>query len=207
MRHLALVGAALLVGTALVAAFTTFRIWDQGARDEARTADAIVVLGAAQYNGTPSQIYEARLDHAVDLYEAGVAPVLVVTGGKAEGDLTTEAAAGRAYARDRGVPEGAILAEDEGRTTLESLEAVALLMATEGLSSAVFVSDRSHLLRVLRIATDEGIVAWGSPTATSPIDTNVAWQVEATLHELGALGVYFLGGGHLLGDDAPARGG
>jgi len=69
------------------------------------------------------------------------------------------------------------------------------------------VSDRSHLLRVLRIATDEGIVAWGSPTATSPIDTNVAWQVEATLHELGALGVYFVGGGHLLGDDAPARGG
>src|SRR3989337_1904546 len=99
MRHLAIVGAAILVGTALVAAFTTFRIWDQGARDEARTADAIVVLGAAQYNGTPSQIYEARLDHAVDLYEAGVAPVLVVTGGKAEGDLTPEAAAGRAHAR------------------------------------------------------------------------------------------------------------
>jgi len=207
MRHLVFVGAAILVGTVLVAAFTTFRIWDQGARDEARTADAIVVLGAAQYNGTPSQIYEARLDHAVDLYEAGVAPVLVVTGGKAEGDLTTEAAAGRAYALARGVPDGAILAEDEGRTTLESLEAVALLMAAEGLSSAVFVSDRSHLLRVLRIATDEGIVAWGSPTATSPIDTNVAWQVEATLHELGALGAYFLGGSRLLGDDSPARGG
>jgi uncharacterized SAM-binding protein YcdF (DUF218 family) len=207
MRHLAPLGAAVLVGTALVAAFATFRIWDQGARDEARTADAIVVLGAAQYNGTPSRIYEARLDHAVDLYEAGVAPVLVVTGGKAEGDLTTEAAAGRAYALARGVPEDVILAEDEGRTTLESLEAVAVLMAAEGLSNAVFVSDRSHLLRVLRIATDEGVVAWGSPTTTSPIDTNVAWQVEATLHELGALGVYFLGGGHLLGDEAPARGG
>ncbi|HEX4897769.1 MAG TPA: YdcF family protein [Candidatus Limnocylindrales bacterium] len=207
MRHLASVGGAILVGTALVAAFTTFRIWDQGARDEARTADAIVVLGAAQYNGTPSRIYEARLDHAVDLYEAGVAPVLIVTGGKAEGDLTTEAAAGRAYSLARGVPEGSILAEDEGRTTLESLEAVAVLMTAEGLSSAVFVSDRWHLLRVLRIATDEGIVAWGSPTATSPIDTNVAWQVEAMLHELGALGVYFLGGGHLLGDDSPARGG
>lgn len=207
MRHLAPFGAALLVGTALVAAFTTFRIWDQGARDEARTSDAIVVLGAAQYNGTPSRIYEARLDHAVDLYEAGVAPVLVVTGGKAEGDVTTEAEAGRTYALARGVPEVAILAEDEGRTTLESLEAVARLMAAEDLSSAVFVSDRTHLLRVLRIATDEGIVAWGSPTTTSPIDTNVAWQVEATLHELGALGVYFMGGGHLLADEAPARGG
>jgi len=207
MRHLVPLGAALLVGTALVAAFTTFRIWDQGARDEARTADAIVVLGAAQYNGTPSQIYGARLAHAVDLFEAGLAPTLVVTGGKAEGDLTTEAAAGRAYALARGVPEGAILAEDQGRTTLESLEAVAVLMQAEGMSSAVFVSDRTHLLRVLRIATDEGIVAWGSPTATSPIDTNVAWQVEATFHELGALGIYFLGGGHLFADDAPARGG
>src|SRR3972149_7577498 len=115
MRHLAFVGAAILVGTALVAAFTTFRIWEQGARDEARTADAIVVLGAAQYNGTPSQIYEARLDHAVDLYEAGVAPVLVVTGGKAGGGLAPQAAAGRAYALGRGVPEGAILAGEEGR--------------------------------------------------------------------------------------------
>lgn len=200
MRHLASVAAAALVGTALVAAFTTFRIWDQGARDEARTADAIVVLGAAQYNGTPSRIYEARLAHAVDLYQAGIAPILVVTGGKAEGDRTTEAAAGRAYALGHGVPEDAILAEDEGRTTLESLENVARLMRAEGLSSAIFVSDRAHMLRVLRIATDEGIVAWGSPTATSPIDTNLTWTVEAIVHELGALGVYFLGGGHLISD-------
>src|SRR3972149_6171328 len=125
MRHLVFIGAAILVGTVLVAAFTTFRIWDQGARDEARTADAIVVLGAAQDNGPPSQIYEARLDHAVDLYEAGVAPVLVVTGGKAEGDLTTEAAAGRAYALARGVPDGAILAEAEGRAQPGALQAPA----------------------------------------------------------------------------------
>jgi len=207
MRHLVLLGVAILVGTAFMAVVATIRIWDQGARDEARPADAIVVLGAAQYDGRPSQIFEARLAHAVDLYEAGIAPILVVTGGRAEGDRTTEAAAGREYALSRGVSEGAILAEDEGRTTLESLERVAILMRAEGLSTAVLVSDRTHMLRVLRIATDVGIVGWGSPTQTSPIDTNVAWQVEATLHELGALGVYFLGDGDLVSDEAPAPGG
>jgi uncharacterized SAM-binding protein YcdF (DUF218 family) len=207
MRHLARLGVAVLVGIVVLAAVTTYRIWDQGARDEARTADAIVVLGAAQYNGTPSRIFEARLAHAVDLWQAGVAPILIVTGGKAEGDRTTEAAAGRDYALARGVPAGAIRSEDEGRTTLESLENVALLMAAEGLSSAVFVSDRTHILRVLRIATDEGIVAWGSPTTTSPVDTSLAWQTEATLHELGALGVYFLGGGHLVTDEGGTPGG
>jgi uncharacterized SAM-binding protein YcdF (DUF218 family) len=207
MRHLARLGVPALLGTAFLAGVTTIRIWDQGARDEARAADAIVVLGAAQYDGRPSRIFEARLAHAVDLFEAGVAPILVVTGGKAEGDRTTEAAAARAYALSRGVPESAILAEDRGRTTVESLENVAALMRAEGLESAVFVSDRTHMLRVLRIATDVGIVGFGSPTGTSPIDTSLAWRIEATLHELGALGVYFLGGAHLVSDEGPAPGG
>jgi len=207
LRRLVHLCAAALVGAAMVAAFATFRIWDQGGRDERRAAEAIVILGAAQYDGRPSPVFEARLSHAVALYKAGIAPLLVVTGGKVEGDRTTEAAAARAYAVAHGVPEAAILSEDGGRTTLESLEHVRELFRGRGLSSAVFVSDRTHMLRVLRIATDEGIVAWGSPTATSPIDTNVAWQVEATLHELGALGVYYLGGGHLITDEGADPGG
>ena len=194
-HHLAILGAATLLGTAFVAAFTTFRIWDQGARDERRAADAIVVLGAAQYDGRPSPVFAARLSHAVDLYKAGIAPILVVTGGKAEGDRTTEAAAARAYALARGVPDVAILSEDQGRTTLESLQGVGALFRANDLSSAVFVSDRTHMLRVLRIATDEGIVVWGSPTTTSPTDTDPGQRVEATIRELGALAVYFLGGG------------
>ena len=197
-RHLSTLGAATLAGVLAIAAATTFRIWDQGARDEARQVDAIVVLGAAQYDGRPSQILEARLAHAVDLYEAGLAPILVVTGGKRAGDRTTEAAVARTYALERGVPDEAILAEDQGRTTLESMENVAALFRERGLESALFVSDRTHILRVLRIATDEGLEAWGSPTTTSPIERNVMWQLEATVHELGALGVYFLGGGHLI---------
>jgi uncharacterized SAM-binding protein YcdF (DUF218 family) len=206
-RHLAILSAAVLAGLLALAALVTYRIWDQGARDEARPADAIVVLGAAQYDGRPSQILVARLSHAVDLYERGMAPLIVVTGGKREGDRTTEAAVARAYAIERGVPDSAILSEDQGRTTLESLEGVAELFREHDLGTAIVVSDRTHILRVLRIATDLGISALGSPTTTSPLETHPEWQVEATVHELGALGVYFLGGGHFIQEEAddPAR--
>jgi uncharacterized SAM-binding protein YcdF (DUF218 family) len=206
-RHLARLAAAAVLGSALVATLMTYRIWDQGGRDERRAADAIVILGAAQYDGRPSPVFEARLTHAVDLYAAGVAPILVVTGGKADGDRTTEAAAARAWAMARGVPGTAILSEDEGRTTLESLGNVRELFRARGLSSAVFVSDRTHMLRVLRIATDQGIEAWGSPVPSGPADADPATWAEAMTHELGALGVYFLGAGHLVRSEGFRAGG
>ena len=112
MRTLArLTLAGLVVATAVIG-FAAFRIWDQGNRDERPAADAIVVMGAAQYDGRPSPIFAARLDHAIGLYHAGVAPILIVTGGKAEGDRTIEAASVRTYALRRDVPAEAILAED-----------------------------------------------------------------------------------------------
>lgn len=190
-----------LLGLVLVAAWTGIRIQQQGDTDERRPADAIVVLGAAQYNGRPSPVLQARISHAVDLYAAGVAPLLIVTGGKAAGDRTTEASAARAWAVDHGVPASAILAEDHGRTTLESLEAVAELLRARKLTSAVFVSDRTHMLRVLRIATDQGMTAWGSPTTTSPVDADPAPRLEAFVHEFGALTVYFVGGGRVVLED------
>jgi uncharacterized SAM-binding protein YcdF (DUF218 family) len=191
---LRLAGAACL-GIILGAGYTTYRIWAQGQKDEERPADAIVVMGAAQYDGRPSPVFASRLDHAVALYLAGVAPRLVMTGGKAVGDRTTEAATGRAFALERGVPPEAIVVEDQSRTTLESIRAVAGLLRADGAGTAVFVSDRPHMLRVLRMAADEGIVAWGSPTRTSPIEGDLAGQVDATVHELGALAWYFLAGG------------
>ena len=189
-----LAGAACL-GIALVGGYATYRIWAQGQRDEERPADAIVVMGAAQYNGRPSPVFAARLDHAVSLYFAGVSSTLVMTGGKAEGDRTTEAAAGRDFAMALGVPADAILVEEQSRTTLESVRAVASLLAANDLHNAVFVSDRPHMLRVLRMAADEGVTAWGSPTQTSPIEGDLAGQVDATIHELGALAYYFVTGG------------
>jgi uncharacterized SAM-binding protein YcdF (DUF218 family) len=183
-----------VVGAVAVAAWTTWRIWDIGNHDDRRPSDAIVVLGAAQYNGRPSAILKARLDHAIDLYQSGLAPYLVVTGGKAEGDRTTEAASARTYALSKGVPDRAILVEDKGRTTLESLRGVAGILRDHHLETATFVSDRTHMLRVLRIARDQGITSFGSPTPTSPTDSNLENRVEATVHELGGLGLYFVAG-------------
>jgi uncharacterized SAM-binding protein YcdF (DUF218 family) len=179
----------------IAATFATARIWQQGATDERRTADAIVVLGAAQYDGRPSPVFEARLAHAVALWKEGIAAHFIVTGGKLQGDRTTEAAVAREYAIAHGVPAEAIFGEDEGRNTLTSLTAVAAQMRGRGLGSAVIVSDPTHMLRALRMAKDLGLDAWGSPTTTSPIAADAGRTVSATLHELGALAVYFLSGG------------
>jgi uncharacterized SAM-binding protein YcdF (DUF218 family) len=194
LRDLTKIGLAAVTGLALAVGYMTYRIWDQGGRDEARTADAIVVLGAAQYNGTPSPLFQARLAHAVQLYKDGVAPVFIVTGGKLPDDRTTEAAAARAYALAHDVPAEAILVEDQSRTTLEQLRTVGAMLRDRGLQSAVLVSDRTHMLRSLRIARDLGIEAYGSPTTTSPVESNLVDQVRATGHEIGALGLYFLAG-------------
>jgi uncharacterized SAM-binding protein YcdF (DUF218 family) len=194
VRGLGQLVIAATVTALLVAGWTAWRIWDVGNRDDRPRADAIVVLGAAQYNGRPSTILKARLEHAIDLYESGVAPYLVVTGGKADGDVTTEAASARTLAIARGVPASAILSEDHGRTTLESLHSVAAILHDHGLQTAVFVSDRTHMLRVLRIARDEGITAYGSPTATSPSDSTLDDRLRATVHEIGGLALYFVTG-------------
>ncbi len=191
LRDVLLLAVVAILATGLLIAYATFRIWQQGMHDEQRPAGAIVVLGAAQFNGTPSPVYAARLDHAVALYLHGVAPYLVVTGGKAEGDRTTEAAAGRTYALARGVPQDHILVEGDGRTTLESLDGVAAILTAHGIHDAVFVSDPTHMLRVLRIAADLGLTAWGSPTPTSRIELDSSRKVDATVHELGALALYF----------------
>lgn len=194
MRVLArLIIAGLIAGIA-IGGYTAYRIWEQGNRDERPPADAIVVMGAAQYDGRPSPVFAARLDHAIELFHAGIAPRLIVTGGKREGDRTTEAASARIYAVQHDVPDEAILAEDTSRTTLQSIRRVAGIMRDEGIDSAVFVSDPSHMLRVLRMASDEGITAYGSPTRTSPVESDAVRRLDAILHELGALAIYFVSG-------------
>jgi uncharacterized SAM-binding protein YcdF (DUF218 family) len=193
-----------VVGTALLAGYMAVRISTQGDRDEQQPADAIVVLGAAQFNGTPGGVFEARLQHAVDLYKAGIAPYLVVTGGKLPADRTTEAATARKWAIAHGVPASAILSENKGRNTLESLEAVAAIFREHGLTTAVFVSDETHMLRVLRMATDQGIVSWGSPTRTSATDRDPVRRQKAMLHEMAGLAAYYVGGGRLFEDAATA---
>ena len=204
LRDLVLLGIAAGTGASILIGYAAFRINEQGDRDEQRPAGAIVVLGAAQYDGRPSAVFASRIEHAVGLYLAGLAPYLVVTGGKQPGDRTTEASVARAYAIERGVPARAILTEDQGRSTLESLRAVEGILRQEGITDAVFVSDRTHMLRVLRMARDLGIAAYGSPTTTSPSDANPNRRLRATIHELGALGLYFVTGREPGGGEAPA---
>ena len=176
-----------------LATYASYRIWEVGQGDDRRPADAIIVLGAAQYDGRPSPVYEARLRHAIELFEAGVAPTLVVTGGSQPGDRTTEAAVGRLYALQAGVPDAAILVEAESRNTLESLAAVAAMLEVSGATTVVLVSDRTHMLRSLKLATDLGLSPRSSPAPDSPADANTSSRLDATVHELAALALYFLG--------------
>src|SRR3982074_2524469 len=153
----------------LVSAVTVL-FWSS--RDEARPAQAIVVLGAAQYAGKPSPVLRARLDHALDLWNRHLASLLILTGGTGAGDATSEAAVGRTYARKRGVPDSAILVENEGRTTSESMRAVAGMLEVRGLQTALLVSDPFHMLRLRILARRFGFTPYTSPTQTSPISPN-----------------------------------
>ena len=163
-----------------VAVVATFALWIISAtavlvwssRDEARPAQAIVVLGAAQYAGKPSPVLRARLDHALELWNRHLASLLILTGGTGSGDTTSEAAVGRTYARKHGVPDSAILVETEGRTTSESMRAVAGMLEVRGLQSALLVSDPFHMLRLRILARRFGFTPYTSPTRTSPISPN-----------------------------------
>jgi uncharacterized SAM-binding protein YcdF (DUF218 family) len=166
-----------ILTVAVVAAFALWiisaaavLIWSS--RDEARPAQAIVVLGAAQYAGKPSPVLRARLDHALELWNRHLASLLILTGGTGSGDTTSEAAVGRTYARKHGVPDSAILVETEGRTTSESMRAVEGMLEVRGLQSALLVSDPFHMLRLRILARRFGFTPYTSPTRTSPISPN-----------------------------------
>jgi uncharacterized SAM-binding protein YcdF (DUF218 family) len=162
--------AVVAVFALWVVSATAVLIW--ASRDEARPAQAIVVLGAAQYAGKPSPVLRARLDHALDLWNRHLAALLILTGGTGSGDTTSEAAVGRTYARKRGVPDSAILVENEGRTTSESMRAVAGMLEVRGLQTALLVSDPFHMLRLRILARRFGFTPYTSPTQTSPISPN-----------------------------------
>lgn len=148
---------------------TLFQVWSTGNSDQARPVDAIVVMGAAQYDGRPSPQLQARLDHVVELWGRGLAPLVVVTGGNQPGDRFTEASASAAYLERNGVNAGAILQEPHGHSSWESLVGVARLLDQRGLHSVLLVSDPFHSLRIRLVAEELGLTAYVSPTHTSPV--------------------------------------
>ncbi|QXU52203.1 YdcF family protein [Rhodococcus sp. LW-XY12] len=177
----------VLLAAVLVVGGTALRVWQVARIDDRTPADAIVVLGAAQYSGTPSSVFEARLEQALKLYEAGVSPRIVTVGGKQEGDLFTEAAAGKNYLVSRGVPAESIVAVEEGSDTLLSVEAVSREMSELGLSSVVLVSDPWHSLRTRTMARDAGLDAWTAPTRQGPAVFTRESQLHGIARETGAL--------------------
>ena len=183
-RTFSLVGALIVVGWVACALGVVVWSYRDGAGRNTR-ADAIVVLGAAQYEGRPSPVLKARLDHAIALHREGLAPLLVVTGGRGYGDTTTEAAVSQRYAVKRGVARDAILLEDHGRTTSESLQAVAAMLATteQDPRRVILVSDPFHMLRLAVLARRFSLTAVTSPTRTSPISANHGESLKYVLSE------------------------
>ena len=182
-------GAAVLAFVLLIVS-TALAIWWTARHDDRPDSDAIVVLGSAQYNGVPSSIFEARLEHAIALYEDGVAPMIVTVGGKATGDEFTEAEAGRDYLANAGIPADSLLAVPKGVDTLESMRAVSTAFDEHGWTSAVLVTDPWHAMRAERMAEDAGIEADSSPTRQGPAVETRATQFRYILRETAAYLLY-----------------
>jgi uncharacterized SAM-binding protein YcdF (DUF218 family) len=180
MRRLISVVVALLAAAWL---FSVIQVVLAAQRDAAAPADAIVVLGAAQYNGHPSPVFKARLDHAAELFRRGLASRLVVTGGVGYGDTVSEAEVGRRYLVSAGAGPMAVVAIGTGRTTDRSLRATAAWITSQGWRRVILVSDGFHMLRLCIIAGRLGLVPLGSPTRDSPIAANLRLELGYILAE------------------------
>ncbi len=155
--------AACLLAVVLYTAVMFQRIRRQMWTDETRPSDVIVVLGAAEYAGRPSPVFRARLDHALNLYHRGVAPMMITTGGKGEDPQYSEGGVGRKYLIEHGVPDEAIIAETQSDNTDESTERVAAIMQKNGMKSCVVVSDGYHLYRAKQMLGRYGVQVYGAP--------------------------------------------
>ncbi|HXW93845.1 MAG TPA: YdcF family protein [Terriglobales bacterium] len=179
MRWLAILAVALLLASLLGICFAIER-----AAQEApiHAADAIVVFGAAEYAGRPSPVFRARLDHALDLFERGLAPVIITTGGAAADPQFSEGGVGHDYLMRRGVPDSSLIAETQGSDTAQSAERVAVIMRANHMRSCVAVSDAYHVFRIRKLLEHQGVQVYVAPRPDSR--PHSAWQRgEAILRE------------------------
>lgn len=189
-RSLALLVVSVVVLAVLVVGGVAVAVWYVARQDDRSTADAIVVLGAAQYDGVPTPVFQARLEHAAELYTEGVAPRIVTVGGNQPGDTYTEAGAGRAYLTELGVPPESLLAVETGSNTERSIDAVAQTVTDLGGDSVVLVSDPTHSLRADLMAEDAGLRARTSPTRHGPAVWTRENQLTNIVRETGAVLYY-----------------
>ena len=168
MKRAGTIGVLVLAGFVYVC-LNIVQVWSVGRSNDAREVDAIVVMGVAQYDGRPSPQLQARLDHVLKLWNEGVATLVVTTGGNQPGDRFTEARASADYLVAGGIPESSISMEDIGSTTLQSLQGVAEILHSRGLSTVEIVTDPYHALRSRLIAQDLGLTAYVSPAENSAV--------------------------------------
>ncbi len=159
-------------------------------RDEARPAGRIIVFGAAQYNGRPSPVFRARLDHGLELFKRRVSSRIMTTGGYGMDPRFTEAEVGKAYLVQHGVPEDSIEMEARGLTTLASIQQIVKVLRRQGIRQVVVVSDGFHLFRIKQIFQDRQVVVFGSPAPNSPIESNWKRRLQASLREVVGYTVY-----------------
>jgi uncharacterized SAM-binding protein YcdF (DUF218 family) len=173
----------VLLAVAIVYTVSLVMVLVVSQQDQRQAVDAIVVLGAAQYNGRPSPVLRARLDHALGLYRDRLAPLILVTGGIGRGDTTSEATVGRRYLMAHGVPPDAVVAQSEGRSTMASMTAVAAWLQPRALRRVLLVSDPFHMFRLRLEARRTGLEAYTSPTESSPISDNPVLELRYLLAE------------------------
>lgn len=186
LRWLLRATAAVVVLVVLVVGFTAIRVWQVARLDARDRVDAIVVLGASQFDGRPSAIFKARLDHAKALYDDRVSPVVVTVGGNREGDRFTEASAGARYLRSSGLPADAVAEVGEGSDTLSSLVAVAALAEERSWENVLLVTDPWHSYRARSMAGDVGLSARTSPARTGPVVQGRGRELRYILRETAA---------------------
>jgi uncharacterized SAM-binding protein YcdF (DUF218 family) len=174
-----------VVGVAMLYGWSLYRnIRSQAAQDEAQAADAIVVLGAAQYNGRPSPVLKARLDHALDLYRRGYARTIITTGSYGLDPNFSEAHVGTEYLTEQGVKASHIITEQGSVTTRDSIRAAVALMKSKGWNRALVVSDGFHMYRLKRMFKDAGIAAYTSPAPNSPIESQPTQRYWHSVREV-----------------------
>jgi uncharacterized SAM-binding protein YcdF (DUF218 family) len=160
--------------------------------DQERQVDAIIVMGAAQFNGVPSQVLRARLDTTYRAWSDGMAPLIIVTGGKMPGDMFTESESSRDYLVDKGVPEEDILLEGEGRDSAESLDRAADIAHQHNIKTVLIVSDGFHLFRSKMIAEHNGLTAYGLPCDDSPIESGSRTEFDYIIREAAGVVAYLV---------------
>lgn len=185
--------AAVVLAVFLFVLFTCWRVVHEAGKQELHPADAIVVFGAAEYSGKPSPVLRARLDHAYDLFQQHLAPVVITTGGAAADPSFSEGGVGRDYLMHRGIPERNLIAETQGSDTAQSSERIAVIMRTNKMRSCLAVSDEYHVFRIKQLLQHEGMTVYVAPRSGSR-PHGIVLRMIAVLREAVSYLVWKVGG-------------